>query len=160
MITDLGGMLFGFLCGLSTMERLNTDFFGFEQDWKERVKQVMVRFLGVIISVIAIIVGVVVLFQGDGTTSPCPTCNYLSCVPFPPWTPETQKWWFCDDCGNISADAKLNPDTRMFDQLDLNCPGGDIVNVLLGDEATTDKFWLEANLPTYCRLHCTDIMGH
>ena len=153
-------MVFGFLCGMSTMERLSADFFGFEETCQKKIKQVTIRFLGLIISMTAIMAGLIVLLEGDGTTSPCSSCSYLSCVPFPPWAADTEKWWFCDDCGNISADAKLNPNTKEFDQLDLNCPDGEITTILLGDEATTDRFWLESNLPTFCRLHCNNVLSH
>ena len=153
-------MVFGFLCGMSTMERLSRDFFGFEQNCGEQIKQITIRFLGLIISVAAILAGLIVLYQGDGSTTPCTSCSYLSCVPFPPWAAETEKWWFCDDCANISADAKLNINTKKFDQLDLNCPDGEITNIFLGEEATSDRLWLENELPTFCRLHCENVMAH
>jgi len=157
---DIGGMIFGFLCGMSTMERLSTDFFGFELSCQEKLRQVGIRFIGLIISALAILAGIIVLLEGDGATTPCTSCSYLSCVPFPPWAPDTEKWWFCDDCGNVSADAKLNINTKEFNQLDLECPDGDITRINLGEDATSDRFWLEAQLPTYCRLHCDNVLAH
>jgi hypothetical protein len=53
---DLGGMAIGLLCGLSTMERLSSDFFGMEENCWSQTKQIVVRFLGLIISVIGIII--------------------------------------------------------------------------------------------------------
>jgi hypothetical protein len=43
------------------------------------------RFFGVIVSCILMIVALVILFQGDGMTTPCDSCSVLSCVAFPPW---------------------------------------------------------------------------
>jgi hypothetical protein len=103
---DLGGMVIGLLCGLSTMERLPTDFFGMEENCWSQAKQICVRFLGLIISVISIIITAIILLGGDGTTNPCPSCTWLSCVPFPPAANE--KWWFCDQCGAVEGKIILS----------------------------------------------------
>lgn len=49
---DLGGMGIGLLCGLSTMERLPSDFFGMEESCWSQTKQIVIRFLGLILSII------------------------------------------------------------------------------------------------------------
>jgi len=91
--THLGGMLFGFFCGLSTMERLSKAFFGVETNFCSRVQTFLVRFIGIILSVICIIIAFILLASlKNGTNFSCRWCRYFSCVPFPFWETET-KWW-------------------------------------------------------------------
>ena len=91
--THMGGMVFGFFCGLSTMERLSKAFFGVKTNWISQVQTFSVRFLGIIISVLCIIAGFIVLASmHGGSIVKCPGCRYISCVPFPFWETE-QKWW-------------------------------------------------------------------
>jgi membrane associated rhomboid family serine protease len=87
--THMGGLLYGFLCGLSTIERLEVGFFGVSKDTCTKVRNNLVRFAGLIVSVILIMTTTIILVQSDGTTSPCSSCRYFSCVPFPPWTAGT-----------------------------------------------------------------------
>jgi hypothetical protein len=141
-------MVYGFLCGLSAIPRLSADFFGVPEDnWKEKTKQLVVRFCGVIISVASIITTLIVLFKGDPTTTPCPGCAWLSCVPFPPW--ETKKWWYCDDCGRVTAEVLSKPTLH----LQLDCPSGVIAFIDI-DEKTYDRDRVQKNLPQYCRDFC------
>lgn len=160
LIKDLGGMLFGFLCGTSTMQRVTTDMFGdkqIESCWSS-VKRNFVRFFGIIITVVAMSTALALLMNGDGTTSPCPSCDALSCVPFPPWASYEHKWWYCDDCGSITAEARINPNTNEYDQLTLDCPGGDAVTLDIEEnEFESSKAWLESRLPTLCRSHCSNV---
>lgn len=150
--THLGGMVYGLLCGLSTMERLPNSFFGMEEDCFTRVKQIVTRFLGLIISIILIIITTVILLQGDGETAPCPNCMWLSCVPFPPWESQGDKWWYCDDCGRVSAEIVESPSLH----LQLDCPGGTSVAVGLESEQV-DRAKLEDELPGYCREFCPNV---
>ena len=99
----MGGMLIGFLCGLSTMERLNREFFGMEYGCAAKSKHIATRFFGLILSVLLIIIFSIVLFEGDGTTSPCTSCRYASCVPFPPWADDANKWWYCNYCERVTG---------------------------------------------------------
>jgi membrane associated rhomboid family serine protease len=153
--THLGGMAIGFLCGISTMERLSADFFGVEQSCYSKTKQVIVRFFGVILSVIGMIVATIVLFEGDGQTTPCPNCTWLSCVPFPPWAGQLDKWWYCDDCGRVVAEIVTSPSLH----LELECPGGSSIAIDLDPNEEINRAELEKNLPTYCREYCptTDV---
>lgn len=147
--THLGGMMYGLLCGLSTMERLSDSFFGMEEDCFTRVRQIVTRFLGLIISIILIITTTVILLQGDGETAPCPNCMWLSCVPFPPWNSQGDKWWYCDDCGRVSAEIVESPSLH----LQLDCPGGTSVAVGLETEEV-NREEIEDDLPGYCRDFC------
>jgi len=155
--THLGGMVYGFLCGLSTIERLSTDFFGIAKSKCERARNVIVRFAGLILSVVLIMITTAVLVDSSGTGSPCINCRYISCVPFPPWANEDNKWWYCDDCARVTADAKL--DSRGYYSLAMSCPDGVIKNVDLSDTAVTDRQWIRKQLPDICRKNCDNLFA-
>ena len=152
LLSDLGGMAFGLLCGLSTMEKLPTDFFGVDETWWTRAKQLSVRFLGVIVSIIGIIIAAIILFKGDGTTTPCPSCTWLSCVPFPPWEDLDNKWWYCDDCDRITAEIMHEPSLHLL----LDCPDGTNMAVELAEGQADNRDQLEHDLPSYCREYCNE----
>jgi hypothetical protein len=153
LLIDLGGMAFGLLCGLSTMERLPTSFFGMEEGCWSQAKQILIRFFGLIISIISIIIAAVILLNGDGETSPCPDCTWLSCVSLPPWGEEGNKWWYCDDCGRVTAEIVHGSDLH----LQLKCPNGSYARVSLDSDGNDpDRHELEKRLPSYCRDLCVD----
>uniref|UniRef100_A0A7S1GPX0 Uncharacterized protein n=1 Tax=Cyclophora tenuis TaxID=216820 RepID=A0A7S1GPX0_CYCTE len=137
------------------MERLSSDFFGMEQSCWSQTKQLLMRFFGLIISVIGIMVATIILLEGDGETTPCPRCEWLSCVPFPPWEGQSDKWWYCDDCGRVTADIIAGPNLH----LQINCPDKTSVAVELDPDTDIDHESLEKELPTYCRELCpkTDV---
>eukprot|EP00542_Grammatophora_oceanica_P017669 CAMPEP_0194034180 /NCGR_PEP_ID=MMETSP0009_2-20130614/6582_1 /TAXON_ID=210454 /ORGANISM="Grammatophora oceanica, Strain CCMP 410" /LENGTH=332 /DNA_ID=CAMNT_0038674975 /DNA_START=49 /DNA_END=1047 /DNA_ORIENTATION=+ len=149
--THLGGMILGLLCGISTMERLSADFFGVEQGCWSKAKQYTVRFFGLIVSVISIVVATIILMNGDGETTPCPSCTWLSCVPFPPWKGST--WWYCDDCGRVTAQIVYSPSLH----LELKCPDSTSVAIDLDPNENLDREDLEKHLPEYCRDFCPKI---
>lgn len=149
---DLGGMCYGFLCGISTMERVSSDFFGLSEGFWKKTKHIVVRFFGLIVSLIVIVITLVILLEGDGRTTPCPDCTWLSCVPFPPWEGDTSKWWYCDDCGRVTAEIISQPELH----LELNCPSGVAVDVPLDEDDTISKSKLEKKLPSYCREYCAN----
>ncbi|GKY98434.1 hypothetical protein MPSEU_000800900 [Mayamaea pseudoterrestris] len=152
--THLSGLVYGFLCGMSTMERLSTDFFGLEEAWTTRAKHFVMRFFGIIMSLTTIIITLVVLLQGDGESSPCPKCLYISCVPFPPWRDD--KWWYCDDCGQVTADLVQEPQLH----LDLYCPAGDMASVMLSNATDVSRPTLQKKLPSYCRDFCPEMLDN
>lgn len=143
-------MVFGFLCGLSTIERLSTDFFGMEESLMSQTKQFIVRFFGLIVTVVFIVVTLVILLQGDGESTPCPKCTWLSCVPFPPWEGDKDKWWYCDDCSRVTAELVSTPSI----QLELDCPSGAIATIDLGNVSDVNREKLQRELPTFCREYC------
>jgi hypothetical protein len=145
-------MLLGLLCGLSTMEKLPSDFFGMDESWWAWAKQLCVRFLGLILSIIGIIIALILLLGGDGTTTPCPSCSWLSCVPFPPWEDQASKWWYCDQCGTVTAEIIQEPSVH----LQIDCPGGVSVSVGLENGEEDDRSSLEEALPAYCRQFCPE----
>ncbi|KAL3799010.1 hypothetical protein HJC23_005149 [Cyclotella cryptica] len=155
--THLGGMVYGFLCGLSTIERLSTDFFGIATSTLSRIRNLFVRFSGLLLSVVLIMVTTALLVESDGGASPCSSCRYVSCVPFPPWAGEDAKWWYCDDCSRVTADAKL--DSSGYYSLSLTCPDGVIEEIDLSDELVTDRQWIRRQLPNLCRKHCENLFA-
>eukprot|EP00551_Chaetoceros_affinis_P006498 CAMPEP_0203663092 /NCGR_PEP_ID=MMETSP0090-20130426/818_1 /ASSEMBLY_ACC=CAM_ASM_001088 /TAXON_ID=426623 /ORGANISM="Chaetoceros affinis, Strain CCMP159" /LENGTH=707 /DNA_ID=CAMNT_0050525959 /DNA_START=46 /DNA_END=2169 /DNA_ORIENTATION=- len=95
--THLGGMFFGFLCGLSTMKRVSHEFFGMEKHWLLRLRTFLVRFVGVIFTVVCILTAASTLASlGNGEIYTCWGCAYISCAPFPFWVEDESKWWTCD----------------------------------------------------------------
>ena len=157
--THMGGMVYGFLCGLSTMERLPLNFFGVASSGCSRFRNILVRFFGLILSVILIMISTGLLVESDGSTSPCSGCRYVSCVPFPPWADDDNKWWYCDDCHIATGNAVENEDTGYYDMLSLICPNGDIEDVDLTGQKISDKEWLRSQLRNYCRKGCNSLFA-
>ncbi len=84
--THLGGMVYGFLCGLGKLERLSHLFFGVKKGLVFKFRSSMVRFFGFILSIVCIIITLIVLVKSDGERmTNCRGCRYVSCVPFPFW---------------------------------------------------------------------------
>jgi membrane associated rhomboid family serine protease len=153
--THLGGMVYGFLCGLSTIHIISPKFFGNESHRCYRCKLVSFRSVGLLVCLAGIIVSSVILFSGDGETNPCPTCEKMSCVTFPPWADKEDKWWYCDDCGSATANGTVDTTTGKFVGLNLNCPDGSAQIVGMDDSlANADEAGLENMLPILCRKYC------
>uniref|UniRef100_A0A6V2QST7 rhomboid protease n=2 Tax=Ditylum brightwellii TaxID=49249 RepID=A0A6V2QST7_9STRA len=155
--THMGGMLYGFLCGLSTMERLSSDFFGIPTNLVTRLRNVLCRFMGLILSVVLIMVTTALLVESDGMTSPCPNCRYASCVKFPPWNADDNKWWYCDDCTTVTASLPTSESTGFIESITLTCPDGALEFIDLSDEEITDREFLSRQLPNYCREYCSNL---
>lgn len=154
--THLGGFLYGLCCGLSTIERLALGFFGLKSTSYSKAWSTFLRFFGLIVSLIAIMVTTVVLVQSDGVTSPCNGCRYISCVPFPPRTED--KWWYCDDCDFVTADLYVNgAGTGQYEQLNLKCPDGQYEQIDISEYEIYDKDEIRKALPTFCRGHCDEV---
>jgi membrane associated rhomboid family serine protease len=155
--THLGGMIYGLLCGLSTIEPLAHGFFGLR---KFAPCSFFLRFFGLILSVVGIMVSVAVLVGSDGTSNPCHGCRYVSCVPFPPGAAE--KWWYCDDCAVVSGQAKKDDPSNpnLFSTLDLTCPDGVIEPIDISDLNMTQSDEIQSIqniLPSLCRHNCESI---
>jgi len=92
------------------MERLSKAFFGVKVQYSFHV--LVIRFFGIIVSLILIITSIVILASSDGIKSTCHDYCFVSCLPFPFWAPYDQKWWYCDDCDLVTADTQKNKDTQ------------------------------------------------
>jgi len=155
--THVGGMLYGFLCGLTKLERLSMSFFGVQQGFFHRFRQHLIQFFGMILSIVCIIISVIVLAKSDGgRIEKCRGCRYVSCVPFPFWSSYENKWWYCDDCDLVSADARQDRVTGAYSSMNMTCPDGAIENIDLKDEIT-DAGYLQRQLPNYCRDYCENL---
>jgi hypothetical protein len=117
------------------------------------------RFFGLIISIIAIMVTTVILVQSDGVSSPCHGCRYISCVPFPPATED--KWWYCDDCDVVTADLfRATDGTGLYEQINVHCPNGVTEEIIISEDGINDKEVLRRALPAYCRAHCDEVFSN
>ena len=155
--THLGGLIYGFLCGISTVERLEISFFGVASGTCAKIRNNLVQFGGLIASVMLIMVTTILLVQSDGISSPCDACRYISCVPFPPWSHE--KWWYCDDCQFVTADAsKPTKNSLYFEVLDLTCPDGAVEIINITDNKIADRNVIRGRLPQFCRENCEDVL--
>lgn len=145
--------MYGLFSGISTIERLAVGFFGISTEKCSQLGHTTMRFFGIIVSIIAIMVTTVVLVQMDGTTSPCPGCRYISCVPFPPNA--VDKWWYCDDCDTVTADLfRAGDGSGMYEQINVHCPNGAVEEIVISEDGIDDKDVLQKALPGYCRAHC------
>ena len=155
--THLGGMVYGFLCGLGTIQLVAPKFFQKEEDMVSpsccsRSKRFFLRFFGVLISFAGIVVSTIVLLSGDGETNPCTSCTYMSCIAFPPWNSPNNKWWYCDDCARATATGTM--EDGVFSSLNITCPNGMHELLQVEDSWPQDEIGLEGLLPMLCREHC------
>ena len=153
--THVGGIVYGFLCGLSTIHIISPKFFDNYSHRFHRCKLVSFRSIGLLVCLTGIILSSFILFSGDGETNPCTTCAKMSCVTFPPWADNEDKWWYCDDCGLATANGTVDTATGKFVGLNLNCPDGTAQIVGMDDSlANADEDVLEDRLPMLCREYC------
>jgi len=156
--THLGGMVYGFLCGLSTMKQLSLGFFGLRAGQCAKLKNGMIKFFGLIISVILIMVTTALLAGRSGNQSPCSGCRYFSCVPMPFWSEE--KWWYCDDCDFVVADALREPrDSLYYTSLEMTCPDGQVESFSVVDDLISERNDIRKRLPGYCRDQCDSVFS-
>jgi hypothetical protein len=150
----MGGMIYGFLCGLSTLSYLSRTFFGVSTGFWVKTRMTIVRLLGIIISLSAILVTFGVLLNG-GENVKCSPCRFISCVPFPFWTARDNKWWYCDDCASrASAEVLFSSSTDTM--ITMTCPNNATTSFSLG-YAVNNGDAVSPQLPKLCRIHCEDI---
>lgn len=149
--SHLGGMFYGTCFGLSSLAPLPVGFFGVSVSRLEKLRTLTVRFFGVILSVVLIIVTISILSTMKPGDSPCPNCRYVSCLPMPFWS--DTKWWYCDDCDFVTATLYRSPDGN-YDTIDLICPGGTVETISINGTLGGDQEVIRRKLPTYCRESC------
>jgi hypothetical protein len=121
----------------------------------KKMRKALVRFIGVIFSILLIIATTAILATMQVGDSPCKNCRYVSCVPFPFWTEE--KWWYCDDCDFVTATLYRNPDpdgNNDYDVVDLVCPDGTVESISVNGSLGGDQEVVRHKLPTFCRQLC------
>jgi len=155
----LGGMIFGILVGFSFIERISKEFFGAASGFFSRMKRVCARFFGLILCAATIMITIVVLAESDGISTPCPQCRYFSCLPFPFWKSPDERWWNCDDCGLVTADARKESASGKFVELILTCPDQQVKFVDISEESIFDENELSENLSLYCRKNCENVLS-
>ncbi len=70
----------------------------------------------------------------------------------------SDKFWYCDDCDQVSADArKFNSTSPFFDTLDMTCPDGEMETIDISRDKIYETNAISAQLPAYCRKHCDDV---
>eukprot|EP00588_Corethron_pennatum_P009350 CAMPEP_0194276274 /NCGR_PEP_ID=MMETSP0169-20130528/8906_1 /TAXON_ID=218684 /ORGANISM="Corethron pennatum, Strain L29A3" /LENGTH=579 /DNA_ID=CAMNT_0039019955 /DNA_START=9 /DNA_END=1746 /DNA_ORIENTATION=- len=143
--THLGGLMFGFLCGIVSMKPMRMVLITRDENRavspKFLNKQRRLTSWSALAIVLALAASAAALFRGDGSTSPCERCSELSCVAFPPWAGKYEKWWYCDRCGESYGDATYNAETGEYKALSLTCPiDYSVVDIEL-DGATDENHW-------------------
>lgn len=152
----MGGLLYGFICGLALMDSISMNP-KTPADNNEIKKKFRIFSCSLIIAV-CLISSSIALFTGDGLTSPYPAAKYASCVEFPPWKDTSSKWWYCDACGDTTADVSImNDDEHYYSDMILHCPDGTSVELDISELKVNDETWLGKQLPTFCRNNCGDI---
>lgn len=151
----MGGMIYGLICGFALMGKISMSFKTAEHKIRRKLsKKIACSF--VIASLL--LTTTIFVFQGDGMTSPCHMCKVASCVSFPPWKDYDSKWWYCDACGNSTADVSIrNDDEHYYSSMTLNCPDGAKEDIDLSIYSVNDISWLEKQLPSFCRDYCEEI---
>ena len=147
----VGGFVLGFICASTMLGHVNIE--GEESRFKSPVVSLFSRFFGLIVCCICIIASTVILFHGNGVTSPCKDCSVLSCVSFPPWADYEKKWWYCDDCGRVKAFGIRDQESGEYSSLEMDCPQGHKIIFSL-DGLANSKMALQQNLSTFCRERC------
>ena len=154
--SHLGGILYGACCAFSTIEPLAVGFFGVNSSTFDKIRSVAVKFCGLIISVVLIVITTIWLATAEPGETPCEKCRYVSCIPFPFFTQD--KWWYCDDCDFVTAIPFKN-DANYFQTLDLSCPDKSVETVDISADMLTGVSELQKRLPTYCRDYCDSVFN-
>lgn len=152
--SHLGGILYGACCACSTIEPLAVGFFGVDiTSFWAKARKLVVKFGGLIVSVVLIMVTTVWLATtSDPTESPCDGCRYVSCVPFPFF--QEDKWWYCDDCDFVTADLFKNAGGTAYERIELTCPDETVEMIDISADMLSTNNDVGKRLPTYCRDHC------
>lgn len=146
--------MYGCCCASSFIEALPVGFFGVvESNW-DKIRKIVVRFGGLIVTLLLIFSTLIWLATSDPGENPCPGCRYISCVPFPLF--QEEKWWYCDKCDFVSARRYENND-GLYERIDLTCPDESVESIDISADMIYIAQELEKKLPTYCRDFCVDI---
>jgi membrane associated rhomboid family serine protease len=162
----LGGLLFGFFVSLSSLRLLSASSFDYRRKqqsttlgrWCHRLRIISLRCGGGLSALALLFVAMMFLRQSDGTTSPCPNCRYVSCIPLPrPWKPNDENnWWNCEGCSGVTATAfkGRGDNSRYFVNLKVFCPNGNLIEVDISEEQYTIVDQVNTALPDLCGEFC------
>lgn len=149
--SHLGGLLYGACCALSILEPLDVGFFGVNETYWGKIRAIVVKFFGILISLFLIMATSIWLATSEPGANPCSGCRYISCVPFPFF--REQKWWYCDDCD--FATGNLYRTGSVYSMVEINCPDESVVTVDISDDNIMDPADARRMLPSFCQDHCT-----
>lgn len=156
--THLGGLLYGFCCGLSTIESAVIGFFGYKATFCDQLRSMLIRFFGLIASVIFIMLTTAWLASSEVGQNPCPNCRYFSCIPFPWWS--DSKWWHCDDCDRVVAQLYRRNGADFYDSISLTCPNREVEFIDVAKDAIGTSDEMKTKLPDYCRDFCAEVFSN
>jgi hypothetical protein len=155
LLSDVGGLILGFLCGLCLMDTMVFDtstkrcvIFGHVE------KITFLQMITFLTSIAIIVACTTVLYMGDGVTSPCPRCEVLSCVPFPWWG--TKKWYTCDydKCNRATVRGVTLNGSGSITSVDMTCPNRDQAIYYVNTNTTDVDNWLQDSYIDICREIC------
>jgi membrane associated rhomboid family serine protease len=157
--THLGGLMYGFCCGLSTIEAAVVGFFGYKASCCDQARSSIIRFFGLIASVVFIMLTTAWLASSEVGENPCPNCRYFSCIPFPWWSED--KWWHCDDCDRVTADLyRVDAAPTFYDSISLTCPNDEVEFVDVSADQLSSADEMRDKLPSYCRDFCSEVFSN
>jgi membrane associated rhomboid family serine protease len=153
----MSGLVYGFLLSSTVLEHLPLRFLGAKNGFCHRLRIGCLRLGGAIISFMLMATSAYFLRQSDGTTSPCPKCKFISCIPMPFWKEQGDRWWECyDDCATVRGTAfRANENDQFFDELEIFCPDGEAtVTIDVAKEQFEGVGDVSVALPDLCRTYC------
>lgn len=157
----LGGLVYGFLLTLSTVEQLPLGFVDQAQQSSpvfhicHKLRQLFLRFFGFISAAMLIMISVVLVSQSTGLYSPCLSCRYMSCIPFPFWVSEEKRWWNCDACTGVYVDnIYMRNGSPYFTELEMHCPQGYLKTIDIYNLRYQNYEALEDDFDVICQREC------
>ncbi|KAG7374439.1 rhomboid family protein [Nitzschia inconspicua] len=156
----LGGLFYGFLFSLSSLKQLPLGFIDHAQQNApvlllcHKMRQLFLRFFGTVCAAMLLMVSAVLVSQSTGQHSPCLSCRYISCIPFPFWVSEEKRWWSCDICRGVYAAIYKWEDQTYYGKLEMYCPQGYVKDVDIFDMQYQDFSVLEDDLESICQREC------
>jgi membrane associated rhomboid family serine protease len=156
----LGGMAYGFLLSLSSLTQLPLGFVDQAQQrapvlrFCQNVRIFTLRSLGTICVMVLLMISTVLISQSNGFYSPCLPCRYLSCIPFPFWVSEDKRWWNCDMCDGVFAQAYQWSGSPIISDLELYCPQGYTKNIDISDFMYRTFDTVDEDLEIICKREC------
>ena len=152
----MGGLIYGFLVGMSIIDKISLQRKSRTETCCAKYMRPLRKLLSCAVLLVLLKMPTLRLLQSDGITSPCPSCKYTSCVSFPPWNDEYNKWWYCDDCGQTTADASFS-EYGYYDTLLLNCPDEVQTQIDISSFFFDDMSIIQEMLPSFCRENCENV---
>jgi hypothetical protein len=136
------------------IQRLPLSFFGKGKGCCHQFRILSCHLFAAVLATFLLVLSSIWLSQSDGVTTPCPSCRYISCAPFPFWTED--KWWYCDSCESVTAKLYSNDDSTFYSEIELNCPYGMNAFGDISEYEYSDLVWedIQKALPGFCRKLC------